>query len=773
MKEHGMLWDMGPLCGDTLIITNTGIKKLKDHKDCELVSNPEGLHSTNGLVEKTTEKLIEVETYFGMKLRGTPEHEILTTNGTKTFSELTINDELLIGTPGVFPVKSISKDYAISLGMMVAEGNCNEPQIEFNICGNEDLIEKIRTELKPQGETTRNKNGNITWRAWWSTATVRKTKGNKFPERYTENGHKIVPSIILEADKATQIAFLYGYFRGDGSLRIKESGNISFKLTERDENLVNMVQLMLLNMGIITKKYTYESVNAFNLTAGHDMTNKMISIGLLWGKEIAKQPNFGRYGKGLNSNNGKEYKYKDGMIVSSIVNIKNIDYCGKVYCLSMNNNNHLFFGNGIAVHNTGKTRAAIEIYEIKKAKKEVNHGLVICPLSMVDKWIDEIHKWSDGSAFQLRGSKEQKLETLNEDWEWLVTTYETFERYQDEVLPKINGKWFVALDESTKIKNPTTKRSKACHKLGLQTQHKVILTGTPSTQGAHDVFSQFLFLDGGETFGFKYDAFVAEYFWKEGYKLVEKSGSIKKISDKMFGKSTRFLKKDCIDIPEKMYDQRILELPAYNQEKYNEMVKWAITQVNENPQMCTAPVILTQLLRLSQITSGFIKDVSGNIIKFKENPKLDALRDILEEVNDKVVIWGRFQYDVEQIMELCKEMNLEAVSLYGKDNQQQRTDNIRKFQQGTAKIIVGTTGTGGHGIDLVAGSTVIYFSNSYSLEQRLQSEDRTHRAGQHKQVQYIDLLCKKTVDVSIYKILRAKKNVADMVTKDNLRGLLT
>jgi SNF2 family DNA or RNA helicase len=422
---------------------------------------------------------------------------------------------------------------------------------------------------------------------------------------------------------------------------------------------------------------------------------------------------------------------------------------------------------------TGKTRSAIEIYEIKKQLGNVDHGIVICPLSMVNKWVEEIGKWSTGMAYPIRGTKEEKAETLGEDWEWLVTTYETFCRMKEDILSIVNNKWFAVLDETTKIKNPHAKRSKACHELGLKTIHKLILTGTPVTQHAYDVFSQFLFLDAGETFGVQYDSFIDKYFWRQGYKLLAKNGAPKEISDKMFGKSTRFVKKECIDIPDKLYDQRILEMPLYNKLRYDEMVKWCITQI-EGSEKVTAPIILVQLLRLSQITSGFIKDVTNKEVPFEENPKIDALEDILESSNgNKIVIWARFQYDIEQIMTLCKKMEIDAVTIYGKDNEASRWENIKRFQTvDSCKVIAGTAGTGGHGIDLTAANTVIYFSNSYSLEQRLQSEDRAHRAGQVNQVQYIDLLCKDTIDLAIYKILRSKKNIADIVTRDNIRGLL-
>jgi len=567
VEAHALLWEMGPLAGNTLLVTDKGIIKLKEYNN-EYVANPEGLHQSNGLIEKQAKELIEVVTYHGSKLTGTPEHEILTINGTKTFSELFVGEKLLIGHPGVFPEESlVSDNYARALGMMVAEGTCNKPQIEFLYEGNEDLIENIRMELKPQGETTRIVGGKKTWRAWWSTATVRQTKGNSFPEKYSENGFKIIPECILRSNERTQIQFLYGYFRGDGTIG-RRSKVVNFKLTERDEDLVDIVQLMLFNIGIETKKYKYADVNAYNLTAPHDETIKMIEIGLL--DSVV-------YEKNNKGNNGKGYEHINGHLISKIVSVKRYTTNETVYCLNMKNTQHLFYGNGISVHNTGKTRAIGEGYEIKKAKGFVKHGLVICPVSMLNKWVEEIKLWSGNeNAVALRGSRAEKLELLACEFEWYVTNFETVMTIIEDLEKIVNNKWFITLDEFTKIKNPHARRSKACVKLGELTKHKAILSGTPITQNAYDIFTPFLFLDRGETFGLNYERFIDEYFMKSGYRKIAYSGSLEKISEKMFNSSTRFRKKECIDIPDKIYDPVILELPPENREKYDQMVKDAI-----------------------------------------------------------------------------------------------------------------------------------------------------------------------------------------------------
>jgi SNF2 family DNA or RNA helicase len=422
---------------------------------------------------------------------------------------------------------------------------------------------------------------------------------------------------------------------------------------------------------------------------------------------------------------------------------------------------------------TGKTRGAVETYEIKKKAKQVDHGLVVCPVSMIDKWVDEIDKWSGNqSAIGIKGNRAEKEEALSQNWDWYVVSFESLKNLFEIFKEIVDDRWFIVLDEFTKIKNPHAKRAKACVELGKLTEHKAILSGTPVTQHAYDVFTPYYFLDNGKTFGTRYDDFIDKYFWRQGFKLIPKRGSLDAIGDLMYNSATRFLKKDCIDIPDKLYTQRYLDLPAYNKQKYDEMVNYCITQINESDKV-TAFVILTQLLRLSQITSGFVKDVTGREIAFDENPKIDALRDIMEEANGTpTVIWARFIWDCNAISKLLKEMNITHSFLNGETSHDDRTRNIKEFADGKVQVIIGTAGTGGHGIDLVRGSLCIYYSNSYSLEQRLQSEDRLHRAGQKNQVTYIDLLCKNTVDVAIYKILRNKKNIADIVTKDNMRDLL-
>jgi len=423
---------------------------------------------------------------------------------------------------------------------------------------------------------------------------------------------------------------------------------------------------------------------------------------------------------------------------------------------------------------TGKTRTAIETFIFYKQRGAIDKCLIVCPLSVINNWENEIYKWSNCSFTILRGTKEEKLSLLeNEETDFYITNYEALLTFGEILHQWVNESTMIVADESTKVKNYNAKRTKELIKLGKYTKYKMIMTGTPITQHAYDLFAPFLFLDNGESFGLSYQKFLWKYFHQNGYKLIPYRDSLEKISNKMYFKGLRFLKKDCIDIPEKIYVQRIVELPEYNKKKYEEMKNYAITEI-ENSEKVTAAIILVQLLRLSQITSGFVKDELGQEINFTENPKLDCLEEIFDETNEeKIIVWTRFHRDVENISGLCKKKQIKTVSLYGDIKPEERNKNIEKFQnEPEIKVLIGTPGTGGLGINLTAANIVIYYSNSYSLQERLQSEDRTHRAGQTNKVTYIDILCKNTIDIGISKILKAKKNLADIITRDNLREII-
>jgi SNF2 family DNA or RNA helicase len=190
-----------------------------------------------------------------------------------------------------------------------------------------------------------------------------------------------------------------------------------------------------------------------------------------------------------------------------------------------------------------------------------------------------------------------------------------------------------------------------------------------------------------------------------------------------------------------------------------------------NGKVTTTMTVLTQLMRLHQITCGHFTADDGTT-QLIDNNRTKELMNILEETEGKAIIWANYQRDVTQIINnIVKEYGPgSVVDYFGLTPQEERQDNIRKFQNDSkCRFIVGTPQTGGYGITLTQANTVIYFSNGYDLEKRLQSEDRAHRIGQKKNVTYIDLIAEDTVDEKIVEALRKKINIASEVLGEELR----
>jgi SNF2 family DNA or RNA helicase len=233
--------------------------------------------------------------------------------------------------------------------------------------------------------------------------------------------------------------------------------------------------------------------------------------------------------------------------------------------------------------------------------------------------------------------------------------------------------------------------------------------------------------------------------------------------------SYRVLKEDCLDLPEKIYMKREIELSPEQKKVYKQMKEEALATLNG--KQITTMTVLTQLMRLQQITCGHFVADDGTTQEIKGN-RLNELMDILDEVEGKAIIWAHWQKDIQIIKAaLIKEYGPgSVVDYYGLTPQDQRQKNKDAFQNDSkVRFFVGTPQTGGYGITLTAASTVIYYSNGYDLEKRIQSEDRAHRIGQKKSVTYVDILAEDTVDEKIVKSLRKKINIASKVMGEELK----
>lgn len=348
----------------------------------------------------------------------------------------------------------------------------------------------------------------------------------------------------------------------------------------------------------------------------------------------------------------------------------------------------------------------------------------------------------------------------------------------------------IVIDESSRIKTPTAGRTKAAMKLRTRASYARIATGTPVTNAPMDVFAQMEFLESGLLGTTSYRAFVAEYaeLMNANHPMMKhliqrnpraaqaqiiarnpdgspKWRNLQKLQGLLEPHSFRVLKKDCLQLPEKIYKQHFFDLTSDQQRSY-EMMEEQLRM--ELPDGQAVPVTaLASLVKLQQITSGFVLAPDGEAIYIGEkNPRLAALLDLIEDIDKQFIVWARFKEELLTIAAALRNEGLSVVEYHGSIKDADRIQAVDAFQSGAAKVFVGQPQSGGIGLTLTAAETVIYYSNDFNLETRLQSEDRAHRIGTKRNVVYIDIAAADTIDETITRALQRKTDVAANILGD-------
>lgn len=349
----------------------------------------------------------------------------------------------------------------------------------------------------------------------------------------------------------------------------------------------------------------------------------------------------------------------------------------------------------------------------------------------------------------------------------------------------------LVVDESSVIKSHAAMRTKNLLKLRVHAKYRRILTGTPVTQGPLDIFTQYAFLDPEILHTSSYYAFRNRYAILENRKFGAKSfveitgyQRLDELQKLIESCSFRVTKDECLDLPDKLHQKRYVMLSDSQKRLYSAMKRDLLAE--HNGKEMTAMFAMTKMLRLQQIVGGFFvpdpelvmnkdMELTGQVIEQppqpidKVNPRVESLIQLLSETNGKVIIWARFRAEIAAICEAIAHAFGErsAVEYHGGVDNASRADNIQRFQSDPAcRFFIGHVQAGGKGLTLHAATTVVYFSNDFSLENRLQSEDRAHRIGQHRNVTYVDMIAEGTLDEKVVSALRAKKDLADLLTGD-------
>ena len=444
---------------------------------------------------------------------------------------------------------------------------------------------------------------------------------------------------------------------------------------------------------------------------------------------------------------------------------------------------------------TGKSKVLVDNIAILYDRGAIKGALIVAPKGVYKNWDaiefpthlpDHIEctkvLWEPTATKK----KQAELDTLFDDkgdLKILIMNVEAFSTskgldFARSFLNIFVGRALIGIDESTTIKNPTAKRTKNILKIGDLAKYRRILTGSPVTKSPLDLFSQCEFLDPYHLGHASYYSFRARYanmvkrnFGGRQVQLVLSYRRLDELADILDKFSYRVLKEDCLDLPEKVFTKRLVELTPEQDKAYKQMKQMALAML-DNGEVMTTVNVMTQLMRLHQITCGHFKADDGTTTALKNN-RMDALLQLLEETDGKVIIWANYREDIKNIVAALKKAYGDAstVEYHGGVDSTLRQEHIAQFQQknGPTRYFVGNAQTGGYGITLTAANTVIYYSNSYDLEKRLQSEDRAHRIGQTGSVTYVDLIAENTVDDKIVKSLRNKINIANEIMGEDIK----
>lgn len=430
----------------------------------------------------------------------------------------------------------------------------------------------------------------------------------------------------------------------------------------------------------------------------------------------------------------------------------------------------------LAEMGTGKTLISIGIAGALFQKGEIKRLLIVAPLSIVPVWKEEFEKFAD-FEYQLsvlEGTGKKKNDILNRicgtGLQVAVINYESCWRLESEI-----AKWkpeMIICDESTRIKNPQAKQSRALHRLGKVSKHNLILTGTPVTNNPLDFFSQYKFLDDS-IFGSSFYAFRSRYAIMGGYGNHQVIGykNLPELTSKAHSIAYRITKADALDLPDQVDIERKVTLNAYARRKYTELNEQSYTELMNGDVRSTN--VLTKLLRLAQLTGGFMRvgDESEYLEKVSD-AKLDALEEIVDDCVDagkKLVVFARFVPEIDAIADMLKRKKIKYSLIKG--DVKDRAEQVEQFQNDDeVKVFIGQIQTTGMGLTLTRADTAVFYSLDFNYSNYEQAKARIHRIGQKNKCTYIHLIAENTVDEKVMHALKNKRDIAELVV-DNWKSL--
>jgi len=423
----------------------------------------------------------------------------------------------------------------------------------------------------------------------------------------------------------------------------------------------------------------------------------------------------------------------------------------------------LFFEQG-----TGKTRAALEALAALGCRRI----LVVAPLSVPGVWERETAKWwPEAQVTNCTSGTITRRAALLRQWgegpRIVIVGYETYWREPLRTAIKESQLDAVVYDEAHRLKSRSARQSRFAHALVAFVPRAMALTGTPMPNGIEDLFSLYKAIDP-DVFGTRWADFEARYIRRGGYLNYQIVGyrNVEEVEERLAATSLRITKAEALDLPEQVDVEVPVELTPSTREVYDRLRRKAISEVEGVARdggiasgTTLARNVLTNVLRLQQITSGFARTTDGEILDLSTE-KLDALSELLQDTPGRVVVFCRFTHD---ILRIARMLDRRAYVLDGSVPPRRRDAHLDLFRRSSDGVLVAQVAVASLGIDLTCANVAVFYSADYSLTNYLQARDRLHRIGQSSKVTYYHMVAAHTIDEAVYRALSNKEDLMRQV----------
>lgn len=437
---------------------------------------------------------------------------------------------------------------------------------------------------------------------------------------------------------------------------------------------------------------------------------------------------------------------------------------------------------------TGKSKVAIDFSSALFLNHKSNLAIIVCQYTGLPVWEEQLAKHSAApyKFAVLTGSSRKRIEqcrTLKLSDRRLTVVWVNYESTWriEEALVKLMRRArgpILIYDEGHKLKNRAAKQSRTAHRIiAALDPYRLLLTGTSISNSPLDVFSEYQVIDNS-IFGTRWKPFADRYATFSGmYNHQVKYKNLPDLRRRARQRATVLTKEECLDLPEQEFISVKIPLSAHTRKVYNDMADYFIAE--HEGQTSSVAIVLTQMMRLGQIASGFLKVDNEERYIQVGNEKLKTLEDELEELIDageKVVVYARFRHEIEAIEKLCKKRRWKNWRYYGESKASKKREVARYPQAFQAHdgpaVFIGQCAMASLSIELGAASTAIFFSFDYSLINFEQCHDRVHSSESKKKVTYLYLLGKDSADEKALSALRRKKKVSTLLNNQPLINLL-